>query len=820
MLTSFLGSGVRPAGKGAEPWTFAELAGHLNGAGENESMSPRSVANWCRGRSLPQRLEKIERALFGRDGSANPRQTALREAYLAARAEADAAVIARAKPDEAGSEWIVVADEIVAASTATPSDLSILQEPSQRQLQQAILRYTAQLSVLSRRLSNHPIFANMSTAAGDLESLLVSEDKSICEQMGWLYAIALELAQYHDDNQNISNNIQSSYSALDENIAGRLQTLVGLMAPWLRSIPSIASLDDKAGQLLRRPDIVADQGVAASAAQAKVIPLRDAKSLDRLHEIAAREGFQADKARGRFTASVRNLLLTMSKTYLTLMIGAVGSDLAPNSILATRLAAALARAEVHIETLSSAMPRLLGQAVKGAVERASHPWDIPPLIGAPTGSLPSPDDIDRDDIEERARDLILRGIEPPADWRPAIHVLDFTGSDLIDLTPLAGLTALETLWLSSTAVIDLTPLAGLTALETLGLDSTAVSDLTPLAGLTALETLWLDSTAVSDLTPLAGLTALERLWLNSTAVIDLTPLAGLTALETLRLGSTAVIDLTPLAGLTALETLWLNSTAVIDLTPLAGLTALETLGLDSTAVIDLTPLAGLTALETLWLSSTAVIDLTPLAGLTALETLGLDSTAVIDLTPLAGLTALETLRLDSTAVIDLTPLAGLTALERLWLNSTAVIDLTPLAGLTALETLRLGSTAVIDLTPLAGLTALETLWLNSTAVIDLTPLAGLTALETLGLDSTAVSDLTPLAGLTALETLGLDSTAVSDLTPLAGLTALERLWLRSTAVSDLTPLAGLTKLTIVRAERGQAVSPADGTDDDRKGVSA
>ena len=46
--------------------------------------------------------------------------------------------------------------------------------------------------------------------------------------------------------------------------------------------------------------------------------------------------------------------------------------------------------------------------------------------------------------------------------------------------PLAGLNALQSLWLNSTQVSDLTPLAGLNALQSLDLDSTQVSDVSVL----------------------------------------------------------------------------------------------------------------------------------------------------------------------------------------------------------------------------------------------------------------------------------------------------------------------------------------------------
>jgi internalin A len=47
----------------------------------------------------------------------------------------------------------------------------------------------------------------------------------------------------------------------------------------------------------------------------------------------------------------------------------------------------------------------------------------------------------------------------------------------------------------------------------------AVPDLSPLAGLTALEELYIYRTPVSDLSPLAGLTALEQLGVEPQQVV-------------------------------------------------------------------------------------------------------------------------------------------------------------------------------------------------------------------------------------------------------------------------------------------------------------
>jgi Leucine-rich repeat (LRR) protein len=227
--------------------------------------------------------------------------------------------------------------------------------------------------------------------------------------------------------------------------------------------------------------------------------------------------------------------------------------------------------------------------------------------------------------------------------RVAISELLLSGSDVNDLSPLEGLTALTNLDLKSTDVSDLGPLRGLTALARLIVFGTSVSDVSPLKSLTALSQLNLSDTQVIDLTPMAGLTALGELLLNDTHVSDLSPLAGLTALATCDLGSTEVTDVVPLKGLTALTYLNLNRTDLSDLGPLGGLVLLTRLDLNNTKITDLNPLRGLAALAELDISDTNVADLSPLKGLTKLTTLDLRHTKVTDLSPLQDLPNLQNL---------------------------------------------------------------------------------------------------------------------------------------------------------------------------------
>jgi hypothetical protein len=67
-------------------------------------------------------------------------------------------------------------------------------------------------------------------------------------------------------------------------------------------------------------------------------------------------------------------------------------------------------------------------------------------------------------------------------------------------------------------VTDLMPLAELSNLKNLGLSSNHIADLTPLAELTKLEVLELDKNEIKNLTPLAGLSNLRNLDLDDNPI--------------------------------------------------------------------------------------------------------------------------------------------------------------------------------------------------------------------------------------------------------------------------------------------------------------
>ena len=94
------------------------------------------------------------------------------------------------------------------------------------------------------------------------------------------------------------------------------------------------------------------------------------------------------------------------------------------------------------------------------------------------------------------------------------------------------------------SVTDLKPLEALPRLQSLCVldGKSRLEDISPLAHLTTLESLYLHGTGVDDLQPLGELLALQALYLGATKVVDLAPVARLAGLRSLVLASTNVSD--------------------------------------------------------------------------------------------------------------------------------------------------------------------------------------------------------------------------------------------------------------------------------------
>ena len=325
------------------------------------------------------------------------------------------------------------------------------------------------------------------------------------------------------------------------------------------------------------------------------------------------------------------------------------------------------RATGHLTNLSSRPPRaarIADESLRAAVEDA---------LGAPRGDAIASDQM-------RMLGCLWVGR----------HVADLTGVEAATALTLFGLGAYRN------DVVDLSPLTGLTALVVLELGANRIADIAPLAGLRALKRLHLRYNGIADISPLVGLTALRRLHLGGNRIADISPLATLTGLVELRIDDNVVSDIAPLAGLTMLEHLRLNGNAAADLSPLSALTRLTRLHAGYNGLSDIAPLAPLGALVELDLTGNAIRDLEPLAALTALQTLRLGDNRVVDISALSGLTNLVELNLRGNDISDIAALAGLTALRELHLSYNHVVDLAPLVDLAAAAL----AVAAVDYNPL------------------------------------------------------------------------------------------------------------------------
>ena len=261
-------------------------------------------------------------------------------------------------------------------------------------------------------------------------------------------------------------------------------------------------------------------------------------------------------------------------------------------------------------------------------------------------------------------DFDLEGLTLPAicasDLRPlAKHArlrrLQLRVASGTDLAPLADL-ALEELQLvtmveSGSDTLDLAPLAKLRTLRTAEIQVSKLRGTAAIAQWTQLVYLSLRGSGLDE--PLPSLAPLREL-----ASMDLLGTRGISRLDGLGakvkdVGLRKSADFRDLAGFEAavsLESLDVGLTGVVDLRPLARLAKLRSLALAGTKVADLRPLAQL-ALEDLDITETLVADAGPIAAMRSLRSLSIGYCPTLaSIEPIAKMTWLRELRVPGDTV--------------------------------------------------------------------------------------------------------------------------------------------------------------------------
>ncbi len=367
----------------------------------------------------------------------------------------------------------------------------------------------------------------------------------------------------------------------------------------------------------------------------------------------------------------------------------------------------------------------------------------------------------------------------------------------------------------------------------LDLQGTQITDLSPLAGMPLGKlTLW-NCRLIADFTPLREFRSLTYLDLDGTQLADLSILRDL-PLEELSFGGTKVSNLSPLRGM-KLKTLWLYGCRLVsDLSPLVGMPLTEFHAKDLANGTDFSPLKSL-PLEKCLIAEPSVTDLSFLAN-TPLKELSLYNCGKLrGLGWLSELKSLERLVLPGSyrnlPDDDIQVIAALRKHPRLaflqsdaasasdygawrlfqvtqskeifwqdWDREQTFLPAIRATGFTFSLTkvpdnntynLRIEKQPLRDLSILKG-APISILWIGGTEVTDLAPIADL-PLRSLGLWSTAVTDIGPLRKM-RLEELTLGTGAVADLSPLADM-PLQKLYMHQCkAVGDLSPILKLQTL--------------------------
>jgi len=237
-----------------------------------------------------------------------------------------------------------------------------------------------------------------------------------------------------------------------------------------------------------------------------------------------------------------------------------------------------------------------------------------------------------EDDEEEVADKVVDFPDPNLEAAIRDKINKPTGD--IYASDLETVTTLNTI--GSKKIIYLTGLEFCINITQLNAYNNQISDLSPLAGLTKLQSLILDYNQIEDMSALSELANLERLNLNNNMVESIPDLQDLKQLRDLYLENNQLDDIDGVAGLTALEQLWIAGNQIQEISALRGLTNLTTLLAYENKIDTIFSLGVLETLEYVDLSSNTIEDIESLEGLPNLERLYLDENKISDITPLVA----------------------------------------------------------------------------------------------------------------------------------------------------------------------------------------
>ncbi|WP_157790728.1 DNA-directed RNA polymerase subunit alpha C-terminal domain-containing protein [Agrobacterium albertimagni] len=268
------------------------------------------------------------------------------------------------------------------------SDESAALESITQQLHQESKRKLEAFSEATKTLSNQYGWSDIDASNRRFVSLLDRPTEDIPAVIGLVYSSALELGSYLElDNQLRSGEVSYAESLRPE-VRRLLEDVVKTVAPWVRRFPSAREIDNETGEFLSQITLVAHAREATETALRSALIAEDiAETVRALLASSDRAGAVSYKASTRGVLSARNMVIAAATAATTVWLGAVGSELAPQSVLAQRAAGFLASAEAPIVQLFKDLPSDIQLAINMLIKEVNQkPFTVPSPL--PDGRRP------------------------------------------------------------------------------------------------------------------------------------------------------------------------------------------------------------------------------------------------------------------------------------------------------------------------------------------------------------------------------------------------------------------------------------------------
>jgi hypothetical protein len=308
------------------------------------------------------------------------------------------------------------------------------------------------------------------------------------------------LGTFLDQDKQLQENSEVGELPLPVEVRREFGGAMVAIAVLSRAFPSNRARDGRVRDYWRSDDQIIASRVQDEAARVGELTPEDNATLNEMREAGQRPGIQGQKSAGRHIASLRNWLLAAA-ALITVEV-AIPSYVS-KSLRMQALGEFLVRIEDNVVGLVSDMPADLAAAVRHALDESKTTFGLAPQKNPARREeeTETDDGIENDEVIR----LILSGAKVPEHLIKKTKKVNFTFTDISDLSSILQLKNLNQIFLNRTKVSDISPLSTLKNLTFLSVDHTAVTDLSPVSSFQELTALSFEGTKISDLSPLQNL---------------------------------------------------------------------------------------------------------------------------------------------------------------------------------------------------------------------------------------------------------------------------------------------------------------------------